>query len=75
MMTVISSVAFSNNNYLTIKGESKLVKYKAYINVYHVIKDIEADSLEEAKDLAINDFVWNDHVLDCSIRVEETSND
>lgn len=50
-------------------------KYKVYINVYHVIKDIEADSPEEAKNLATTEYIWNDHVLDCDMKAEKTSND
>ena len=46
-------------------------KYKVYINVYHLIKDIEADSPEEAKNLATNEYIWNDHVIDCDMKAEE----
>ncbi len=46
-------------------------KYKVYINVYHLIKDIEADSPEEAKNLATNEYIWDDHIIDCDFEVEE----
>lgn len=49
-------------------------KYKAYVTVYHLIKDIEADNIEEAKDSAIHDYIWDDHIIDSTIEVEETDN-
>lgn len=50
-------------------------KYKVYINVYHVIEDIEADSPEEAKELATTEYIWDAHIIDCDFEVEENSND
>ena len=46
-------------------------KYKAYIDVYHVIRDIEADDPEHAKEQAIHHYIWDDFIMDSSIVVEE----
>ena len=46
-------------------------KYKVYINLYHCIKDIEANSPEEAEELASSDYIWDDHMIDSSFVVEE----
>ena len=50
-------------------------KYKAYIDIYHVIRDIEADSPDEAKDSAIHDYIWDDHIEDSNIEVEEITDE
>ena len=47
-------------------------RYNAYITLYHKIRDIEANSPDEAKDSAIHDYIWDDHIEDSSIEVEET---
>ena len=44
-------------------------KYKAYITVNYLIRDIEADDETIAKRNATDDYDWDDHVLDCTIDV------
>ncbi len=46
-------------------------KFKAYVIVYHLIDDIEANSADEAKELASSDYIWDDHIKDVIIDVEE----
>lgn len=48
--------------------------YTVYISVYHRIDDVEADSLEEAKELAVSDYIWDDHITDSCIEAEEQEN-
>jgi len=48
-------------------------KYKVYVTVYHRI-DIEASNKEEAKEL-VKDEIWDDHIKDVIIDVEEVDND
>jgi len=48
-----------------------MTKYKAYLTVYHCIKDIEADSPEEAEELLSTDYIWDDHIKDIAIDIEE----
>ena len=48
-------------------------KFKVYVNVYHKIDDVEANSEEEAKEKATDDYIWNDHIKDVIIDVEELS--
>jgi hypothetical protein len=49
--------------------------YKAYLTVYHCIYDIEADSPEEAEELASTDYIWDDHIKDIIIDIEEDDDD
>ena len=46
-------------------------KYKAYITLYHVIKDIEASSAKEAQEIASEDYFWDEHIVDSEIKIEE----
>ena len=46
-------------------------KFKVYVTVYHRIDDIEANSADEAKELASSDYIWDDHIKDVIIDVEE----
>ena len=48
-----------------------MTQYKAYVTVYHCIRDIEADSPEEAKQKASEDYIWDDHISDVIVNVEE----
>jgi|TARA_R100001460_G_scaffold2775_1_gene8755 hypothetical protein len=48
-------------------------KFKVYVTVYHRI-DVEANSVEEAKELA-EEEIWDDHIKDVIIDVEENEND
>ena len=48
-----------------------MTQYKAYVSVYHCIRDIEADSLEEAKKKATEDYIWDDHIAHVIIDIEE----
>jgi hypothetical protein len=43
--------------------------FKVYVTVYHRI-DLEASSAEEAKDKA-SEEIWDDHIKDVIIDVEE----
>ena len=45
------------------------------ITVYHLIDDIEASNEEEAKELATSDYIWDDHIKDCIIDVEEITDE
>ena len=45
-------------------------KFKVYVTVYHRIDDIEASNEEEAKELA-KEEIWDDHIKDVIIDVEE----
>jgi hypothetical protein len=49
--------------------------YKVYITVYHLIRDIEADSPEEAKQIATEDYIWDDHIMDSIIEAEEITDE
>ena len=46
-------------------------KFKVYVTVYHMIDDIEANSMNEAQEKASNDYIWDDHIKDVIIDVEE----
>jgi hypothetical protein len=46
-------------------------KYNVIITQYYCIKGIEAESLEEAKCLAEEDYIWDDHFQDLDIDAEE----
>ena len=48
--------------------------FKVYVTVYHRIDGIEADNAEEAREIAIEE-IWDDHVKDVIIDVEETTDD
>ena len=50
-------------------------KFKVYVTVYHMIDDIEANSADEAKELASSDYIWDDHIKDVIIDVEEMDDD
>ena len=50
-------------------------KYNAYVTLYHTIRDIEADSPDEAKDSAIHGYIWDDHIEDSSIEVDEITDE
>jgi hypothetical protein len=50
-------------------------KFKAYVIVYHLIDDIEANSMNEAQEKASNDYIWDDHIKDVIIDVEEVSDE
>jgi hypothetical protein len=54
---------------------SKMPKFKVNVTVYHAFYDIEASSEEEAKELAASDYIWDDHIMDVIIDVEEVDND
>ncbi len=43
--------------------------FKVYVTVYHRI-DVEANSAEEAKELA-KEEIWDDHIKDVIMDVEE----
>lgn len=45
--------------------------YKVYVTVYHTIDDVEADSPEQAKEIVTTDVIWDDHVKDVAVDVEE----
>ena len=47
-----------------------MAKYKVRITVYHQI-DVEADSQADALEQA-EDLIWDDHIKDVIIDVEET---
>jgi hypothetical protein len=49
-------------------------KFKVYVVVHHMIDDIEANSAEEAKELAASDYIWDDCIKDVIIDVEEIDN-
>lgn len=48
-------------------------EYTAYICVYHRIDGIEANSIEEAEELAISDYIWDDHITDSKIDIQADS--
>ena len=50
-------------------------KYKAYITVYHCIKDIEADSVSEAREYVKDGTIWDAHIRDVIIDIEEITDD
>jgi hypothetical protein len=54
-------------------GRVKMTKFKVYVTVYHRI-DVEANSAEEAKELA-KDEIWDDHIKEVILDVEESDND
>lgn len=45
--------------------------YNVSITQYYCIKDIEAESLEEAQRIATEDLYWDDHLSDVIIDAEE----
>ena len=49
--------------------------FKVNVTVYHAFYDIEASSEEEAKELAASDYIWDDHIMDVILDVEEVDND
>jgi hypothetical protein len=51
-------------------GRLTMAKFKVYVTVYHRIDDIEASNEEEAKELA-KEEIWDDHIKDVVIDVEE----
>lgn len=46
-------------------------KYNVIITQYYCIKDIEAESLEEAQRIATEEHAWDDHLRDVTIDAEE----
>ena len=44
--------------------------YKAYVTVYHVI-EIEAENASEARKKAGNGAIWDDHIQEVAVDVEE----
>ena len=46
-------------------------KYYVIITEYYCIKDIEAESLEEAERIVAEDADWADHLRDVTIDAEE----
>jgi hypothetical protein len=47
--------------------------YTVYVTVYHRIDDVEADSPEEAEELATSDYIWDEHMKYCHIEAEENA--
>ena len=45
--------------------------FKVYVTVYHCIDGVEATSEEEAREKAATDYIWDDHIKDVIIDVEE----
>ena len=52
-----------------------MTKYKAYITVYHCIQDIEADSVSEAREYVSDGTIWDDHIRDVIIDIEEMTDE
>mgnify|MGYP007047545557 CR=1 FL=1 len=50
-------------------------KFNVRITVYHGIDDIEASNEEDAKQKASEDYIWDDHIKDCIIDVEEITDE
>tara|TARA_R100001591_G_scaffold56923_2_gene66496 strand:- start:473 stop:631 length:159 start_codon:yes stop_codon:yes gene_type:complete len=50
-----------------------MAKFKVYVTVYHRI-DVDASNKEEAKELA-KEEIWDDHIKDVIIDVEEVNDD
>ena len=48
--------------------------YTVYISAYYRIDAVEADSPEEAEELAVSDYIWDDHITDSCIEAEEQEN-
>lgn len=47
-----------------------MAKYKAYITVYHMI-EIEADTAADARKEATDGTIWDDHIKDVIIDIEQ----
>ena len=47
--------------------------YTVYISVYHRIDNVEADSPEEAEELATTDYIWDEYIKDSCIEAEENT--
>jgi|DEB0MinimDraft_10_1074344.scaffolds.fasta_scaffold278804_2 hypothetical protein len=45
--------------------------YTVYISQYCRIDNVEADSPEEAEELAVTDYIWDDHIVDSCVEAEE----
>jgi len=45
-------------------------EYRVYVKVYHSFT-VSADNLEEAHEIASYDVIWDDHIIDCNIEIEE----
>ena len=45
-------------------------EYRVYVKVYHSFT-VEADSLEKAHEIASQDVIWDDHIIDCDIEITE----
>jgi hypothetical protein len=50
--------------------EINMAKYKAYITVYHMI-EIEADTAADARKEATDGTIWDDHIKDVIIDIEQ----
>lgn len=44
--------------------------YKAYVTVHHVI-EIEAENESDAHEEAINGTIWDDHIKEVTVDIEE----
>ena len=44
--------------------------YRVYVAVYHSFT-VTAKDEEEAHDIASYDVLWDDHITDCNITIEE----
>ena len=49
--------------------------FKVNVTVFHAFYDIEASRDEEAKELAASDYIWDDHIMDVILDVEEVDDD
>lgn len=44
--------------------------YRVHVAVYHSFT-VDAESEEQAHEIASNDVIWDDHIVDCNIVIEE----
>lgn len=44
--------------------------YRVRVVVYHSFT-VDAEDLEQAHEIASNDVIWDDHIVDCEVRIEE----
>lgn len=47
-----------------------MTKYKVVMTQYYVFHDVEAESVEEAKDIVTHSYIWDDHFDSCYFHVE-----
>lgn len=45
--------------------------YTVYVTVYHQIDNVEANSPQEAEELAETDYIWDDYICHYDIEAEE----